>query len=741
MSDADYIMRSRKVIQMLQKHQLLQALELQKEELAELNDWKYTSEYDNISEAYNALLSFMGNGVSDPDRTTMRLQLLQRAYNLQDNIAYSFGMRHSAKLFYEKRRTQTAAFPTLALEELVTEINGSSNLKTKGIQTEEKTPETDQEQRKHLDSLCNELFTWLWTSPQWRMGEASRVKDLLDTLQPNIVATCMSALFLHLTEMFDYERLNLLLLYCQSETPLLRQRALVSAVMAIIRHAERLADFPKIQMQLAALAEEPRFVNELCELQTQLFLTLESRNAERKMREEIIPDLLKSNRFRATKFGFEEVDPALTQEDENPDWKQQMEEQKIDKRMNELMQMQQDGLDLYMGTFSTLKHYPFFQAEMNWFYPFDPQRDEIKDVLLNKDGKPSLVFNSFLNSGTLCDSDKYSFCFIARLIPPQQLKMIETKIGEAMNGEDESIVEKLLKPDEISASELRKTYLQDLYRFFKLHTRHIDFYDPFENNLYLMDVPQLAWMLDSVDSLHRLANFMLHWKYYTNALRLFQQLAAKSNATAEIFQKMGYCCQMEKNYTRAIGYYRQSDILNPDVAWTLRHTAQCYRHIGQTEQALQCYLKLETMEPDNLNLLMLSGECQVLMKQYDEAFARFFKVDYLDTKSLRAARAIAWCSFLTGKLDQTEKYYKRILSQSPNANADDWLNAGHTAWANQDIKMAISRYTQYLRLTAGTNGNRPQTVNFDADRKELNEKGITDEDIEIMQDYLRIKNQ
>ena len=85
------------------------------------------------------------------------------------------------------------------------------------------------------------------------------------------------------------------------------------------------------------------------------------------------------------------------------------------------------------------------------------------------------------------------------------------------------------------------------------------------------------------------------------------------------------------------------------------------------------------------------------MKQYEEAFARFYKVEFLKPGSLRATRAIAWCSFITGKDEQARAYYQRLHAM-PAASYEDYLNAGHVEWVNHNNTQAIEFYQKAKEL-------------------------------------------
>ena len=142
----------------------------------------------------------------------------------------------------------------------------------------------------------------------------------------------------------------------------------------------------------------------------------------------------------------------------------------------------------------------------------------------------------------------------------------------------------------------------------------------------------------------------------------------------------------------ALRDYLRSEMLNPESPWLLRRIAGCYRTLKQPEEALKFFLRYDTISPDNLSVLMNIGHCYSEQKDYKEALRYYFKVDYLSPDNRKAQRAIAWCSFLSGKYDQARNYYRKVLEDEPQAQ--DFLNAGHTEWAVQNMKGALELYKQ-----------------------------------------------
>ena len=195
---------------------------------------------------------------------------------------------------------------------------------------------------------------------------------------------------------------------------------------------------------------------------------------------------------------------------------------------------------------------------------------------------------------------------------------------------------------------------------------------------------------------------------------------------------MGFCAQKDCDYNTAIDYYTKADIVKPDTLWTLRHIAQCYRLQGESEKALSYYLMAEEIAPENTSLLMQTGESHAALKQYDEAFARFYKVEYLKPDSRRAMRAIAWCSFITGKDDQARAYYRRLM-ELPHPAFEDYLNAAHVEWVTKNNQQAVEDYEKAKELCGSSENIAKHILN---DKSVLNDRGVSETELQLLIDII-----
>lgn len=122
------------------------------------------------------------------------------------------------------------------------------------------------------------------------------------------------------------------------------------------------------------------------------------------MREEIIPEMMKN-----PKLNLEGLDEDA--EDHNPEWEEWIDRSGITDKLRELGELQMSGADVYMSTFSQLKQFPFFRKISHWFYPFDPQYQDIAKLSLGNDEQKNLSAQHFDEFGCILQFRQILFLF------------------------------------------------------------------------------------------------------------------------------------------------------------------------------------------------------------------------------------------------------------------------------------------------------------------------------------------
>ena len=681
------------------------------------------------------MLQYAAQGMDDPNRKTFYRQTLRTAYELTDITNITLLSQKTNGTYFDRIRT-LSIHPAKAYAELQMQLETF----TEDVSTapllyhDEKRLQTEMESiHSTHETTLNELFDKTWATPFWTEAEASEANDILQSVlvQPNDLAVMVSAVTLSLLRIFDARKFKFLSEAYKHENLQVNQRAIVGMVIALSKHEKRIGLYPELVSLLSLLCENEDFQKNLHTIQMQLLISRETTKIDKKMREEIIPEMMKNaKQLNDPKFRFDESEDP---EDRNPEWEEWMDKSGMTDKIKEMGEWQMAGADVYMSSFSQLKHYPFFHQISHWFYPFDLSLPILAPLKKDFDSSVFSPLKLIAHSDFFCNSDKYSFSLAILSMPKAMKDMSMQQMEEQarMNEEHRDKLEQLMQKKK-EAKGTSRQYIQDLYRFFKLWRRHQEEEDIFHWSFNLWENPWLKDVFSTEDIFKELADYLFQKEYLEEAYTLFQKLMTFGSKRTEVYQKAGYILQKQKQYADAIQHYQQADILSPDNVWTNKHLAQCYKLLGDMPKALEYYKKVEATQPDNLNIALQIGQCLARMEQYVDALAYFYKVEYLEKNPDNARRAIAWCSFVSGKYKEALKYYQLLL-EKPSSKAHDWMNAGHVYFVMHEIPLAIEHYQQAQSF------EKSHTVfleKFNKDKNALLSLGLMEEDIQIMFDLL-----
>ncbi len=719
------------IVSLLEQKRLKEAQVQLEAFLWNCNDWTLRNRLEQAKVSYQYMLQYMRQGVNDPERQKLYRQLLAETRELAEQARISLldeVSTHYYHALHKNKRNMEAGYGMSSWLKVLESF--PDDMAVCQLMPDNKQS-LDSALQRH-EETAQYLFLTTWGNSGWTAEEEQEARMYLESelLPVNDLCLFTGAVLLSLMECFDPRKFSWLLDAATHADTQVSQRALVIIAIVLHIHPNRLWLYPELEARLSLLNEDGSFGKQLNRVYIQLLRSQETEKIDKKMREEIIPEMMKNvSIMRNMKYGFEE---NMDEDDRNPDWEKAFEESGLGDKIREMNELQLEGADVYMSTFAQLKSYPFFQNPHNWFYPFDMQHSGIIREFGLKPTGDNAILSLILQSGFFCNSDKYSLCFTMAHIPQAQRNMMLSQmtsqdLNELMDESKSSGLRQYAqRPDVIS-----NQYIHDLYRFFKLSQRRHEFRDIFKEEIALHRIPALKDILRKPELLVTIADFHFRKEHPAEALGIYQEVIDMNYADADIFQKTGYCLQKEKRYKEAISAYRKADVLKPDHIWTIRHLATCYRQLRDFASALEYYRKVEAMQPENRNVTFFIGSCLAEQERYEEALQCFFKLDLMENDCIKAWRAIGWCSFVSGKSEQAMRYYEKVLALKPIAT--DYLNAGHVALRLENMEKAAELYGK----AASESGNRETFLDiFDKDKETLIKLGIDENDIPLIRDLV-----
>lgn len=719
---------------LLEERRLKEALIQLESFLWQSSDWTLRTQLEQAQTSYNYMLQYMRQGVEDPERWKLHKKLITDTWEIADQTRIVLLDSISAHYYHEVRRMPRSedlqAYNLLTLLHILESFN--DDLAVSELISDTKKVNV---LKRHEDTL-KYMFLYTWTNSAWDAQESEHAQAMLqsDLLTTNDMCLFVSAVTLSAMECFDLKKLTWLFEAYQHANTQINQRALVGIALLLHLYRERIALYSELTQRMELLNESPSFADDVVRIYKQLLLCQETEKIDRKMREEIIPEMLKSaSSFRNMRFGLDENDEE--KDDINPDWEKALEEAGLSDKLREMNELQMEGADIYMSTFAPLKGYPFFREVQNWFYPFDKRQSNVMKETQQDVSEKGSVLDLILQSGFFCNSDKYSLFFTIQQLPQSQREMMLSQLTEQQIEEiTEQTNADTLKTFSERPSTVSNQYLHDLYRFFKLSVRRNEFRDLFKEKLDLYTIPVLAPILRSDQFLLPIADFYLRKERWQEAIDIYKHIEYVNRSEAEtpiFYQKMGYVLQKAKRHREAIEAYLRADTILPDNIWTIRHLAICYRLTRNYEQALTYYKKVEEVNPDEPSVVFYIASCLAELGRYEESLNHFFKLDFLENNSRKAWRGIGWCSFVNKKYEQAMRYYEKVLQNK--ALSIDYMNAGHVAWSMNKMDKAIEYYGKALSMS----NNREEFIEiFLKDKETILEQGIPKEDIPLMIDLI-----
>lgn len=677
-----------------------------------LGDWRVGEEIDRLEQHYSMMLRYATAGADDPGREEMYGSIVSGIFDITDRVSRRLLSEKSPAIYFNTLRYEsiqpdshlpklTGAYRLRLADTSITDIMAGGNGAV--------SPEV-RRRRADTEALERRLFNKVWVESPFTSADAEAVSSLLDgeEVPARMKAAILSALLLALTHYYDERKLILLLDFYGKNPPAnLAMRALTGALMAMFVNRARLNP-GRIAPRIEALRETTSWHDDLKLVFLQFIRSRDTERINRKMRDEVFPEMMKLSPEMARRLRQADMpDPA--DPEENPEWEELLNNSGLADKIKELTKMQEEGGDVMMSTFATLKTFPFFNEVANWFLPFYPEHTAVTDAL----GSDSARIATLVDAAPfLCDGDKYSFVFAVSSVPEAQRRMMLSQF-DAQHVNEMELRAASMGLDRDGRDDAAGKYVQGLYRFFKLFRRSGEFNDPFARPLNLLQLPLLAADLTDRDTLAVVGEFYFRRGYYADALVVFRMLSELLPPDAALFQKMGYCCQHTGDYSAALDYYSQAELLDADSPWTLRRLAACSRALGRTEEALGYYRRLEKLRPDDLGVALSIGHCLLELGRPADALNYYFKVEFLDEKSTRARRPIAWASFLSGDFARSRDYYDRVLLDSPDSQ--DYLNMGHLSLASGNMKEAINYYSLAVDNTPGADTEKViDSINADA---------------------------
>lgn len=666
---------------------------------------------------YQLMADYWRRGFKDPQLPQLYDNLLRRMYVLYANMASNYTMRHMpylSSLFYKGHMTARDWSPQVVKEELESFVSDVALLDLE-------PPHTSESKRQELYARHHnqmvELFDNILTSGQWTDNFSKGMEELLlsPTVDANDQQLIVSSVMMSAMSYFDMAKFRMLVhVYQQTVDEQVRQRALIGWVFALDADIA-LALYPEVSELVKTLLEDQHIREELVELQEQMIYCMNAERDQATIQNEIMPDLIQKNNTNSpiridwvNEEELESLNDIL-----HPNAAEERLE-RMEASYMKMIDMQKQGSDIYFGGFSQMKRFPFFNEMINWLMPFDMNHPGIQAAATKF--KDNRFLKMMMKNGPFCDSDKYSFLLafdqVVGQLPPSLRDMFNR--GELIVQEVDS--EEMQQP-----AYIRRQYLQDLYRFFRLFSQHDAF-----RNIFDREEPGFLFFASPIFSetpleqhFNEVTAFLIKKKRLADAKKMLKCYDL-NNRDFQYYMMSGYLGSLpEINYARAVE-------LEPDNERALAGYARALFATAQYEKALEIYEKLLQQQPEKKSYLLNKAVCLTNLGQYEAAEKILFRLNYEEPDNENVNRVLAWTLTCDGKYEQAEKLYTQLISVE-KPSADDLLNYGYCLWFSGSIDEAARCFRLYLKQT----GQEKESI-LENETKLIHDKGITEAEMQMM---------
>lgn len=609
----------------------------------------WSVQIENLLTNYELLAQYYLAGVDDPEREKMLQKIQQEAVSIWDDIEEELRIIQEVGFPYSQIRSARNQREVVSLNLLQDYHEGLC-------------------ERAAYEQMLRRVFDVLLTSTNYSDAEINLYKTILTNSEFGNNEKCLAvtALSLNLWRKWDKSKCMLLLESLKNEDEA-GMRALCGICLSILLHPNKYTAEDLYVM----LMEHPT-LNRRIDIFIRLIIrTAGTQKLSERLRTEFLPDLMKAGQKMQDK-----LDELPKDEEHNPNWKDVGYDSEIEAKIRAFGELQMSGADVYFVNFAELKRLNFFQQPYAWFLPFDKQHSSISD-LFNKGAKS--VLDVFIENGTLCNSDKYSFCLSIKQMPEEQRQIIHGQLGQEMEEQLEEGIQKLSKEDRWMRT--ANQYIQDLYRFFELFPAFSkEHKNPFRLALTWSQTPLFTNGILSMNQQIALADKLFSEEHYKEAIEIYEHWADEIG-DAGIYQRMGYAIEKtSKDVKEALAFYRKADLIQPNDKWTLKRMAGIEYASGNHETALHLYEEIHRLNPNDLRIALKLCYCQEALGHLEKALQTAFKIHWEQPDNSFATIAIGDISHQTGNIEQAIKYWDLSLTLA-DITTEKILHIGAGLWA------------------------------------------------------------
>ena len=592
---------------LIAKHNVGKALRAMKETIAEDKLPGYiVARYEDVKNDYRLMQDAMMRGLRDDKIDEVYADIMRKVYGAGlDVLIEEKVKRYSSFAYARVSAQQTEAHPDAVRTVLEAYVQDMAMMAFEPESTRKAKME-----KLTVDhhAYMKQLFNALLVAPMWNDRRAADFADLLlsPTIDRDDALLLVSAVMLATMNVNDPYKWDMLAeVYVRATDKVLKMRALVGWVLSLPYDPRGPRLFPFVQERIKAMLADKTTLKQMLDMQMQMLFCCNADADNEEIQRNIMPTLIKNTNLQMTRLGIveKEDDPMKDIMDPNAA-ERDMEE--MERKYRKMMDMQKQGSDIYFGGFSKMKTFPFFNDLCNWFAPFNAAHPALGAARERLAG--STFLNNLMENGPFCDSDKYSFA----LAIAQIMDRMPDNVKEMLNS-DATLGPTVSKEEQENPAYICRSYLQSLYRFFRLYRSKRDFLNPFildelednDGNALFLSYKLLACP-EMEENAVALCGFLLKRKMMRELMSM--AICFKSSQNPRLVRFLALVPMTDGKWQEAYDLFA-SVPEDQHTEESLRGMAHCCMSLKRFGEAVAIYRRLLAMHPDSFSYQLNLAVC------------------------------------------------------------------------------------------------------------------------------------
>lgn len=594
-------------IPLIAKHNVGKALRAMKETIAEDKLPGYiVARYEDVKNDYRLMQDAMMRGLRDDKIDEVYADIMRKVYGAGlDVLIEEKVKRYSSFAYARVSAQQTEAHPDAVRTVLEAYVQDMAMM---AFEPENTRKAKMEKLTADHHAYMKQLFNALLVAPMWNDRRAVDFADLLlsPTIDRDDALLLVSAVMLATMNVNDPYKWDMLAeVYVRATDKVLKMRALVGWVLSLPYDPRGPRLFPFVQERIKAMLADKTTLKQMLDMQMQMLFCCNADADNEEIQRNIMPTLIKNTNLQMTRLGIveKEDDPMKDIMDPNAA-ERDMEE--MERKYRKMMDMQKQGSDIYFGGFSKMKTFPFFHDLCNWFAPFNAAHPALGAARERLAG--STFLNNLMEHGPFCDSDKYSFA----LAIAQIMDRMPDNVKEMLNS-DATFGPTVSKDEQEDPAYICRSYLQSLYRFFRLYRSKRDFLNPFildelednDGNALFMSYKLLACP-EMEENAVALCGFLLKRKMMRELMSM--AICYKSSQNPRLVRFLALVPMTDGKWQEAYDLFA-SVPEDQHTEESLRGMAHCCMSLKRFGEAVAIYRRLLAMHPDSFSYQLNLAVC------------------------------------------------------------------------------------------------------------------------------------